>query len=73
MELAHDLINHFNEMLRNVSSIDALTHVRYIDLRNTLSTAANDYKEWWANELHPTEKGFELITKRFVDELNKVA
>jgi hypothetical protein len=38
--------------------------VRYLDLRNTLSGGPN-YKDWWANELHPTAKGFEAVTKKF--------
>jgi hypothetical protein len=46
--------------------------VRYIDLRGTLSNRLVDYQEWWANELHPTEKGFEAVTDRFAAELAKL-
>jgi lysophospholipase L1-like esterase len=34
-------------------------------LRNTLSTSLDDYKDWWDNELHPSEKGWSLIADRF--------
>jgi hypothetical protein len=29
-------------------------------------------KQFWANELHPTEKGFELVTDRFAAALDKL-
>jgi hypothetical protein len=72
VELARSLIDQFNAMLAQVASLDSFSHVRYIDLRRTLSTAAGDYKQWWANELHPTEKGFERVTARFVEELDRL-
>jgi hypothetical protein len=59
-----ELIDRFNAMLRGVSRIPEFEHVKYLDLRETLSTGPK-YKEYWANELHPTAKGFALVTKRF--------
>ena len=49
-------------------------NLHYVDLRNTLSTVlANDaYKDWWGNELHPTEKGFSAVTDKFATELAKL-
>lgn len=32
-------------------------NVRYIDLRNTLSNAPANYKDFWANEIHPSAGG----------------
>lgn len=59
-----ELIDRFNAMLRDVSRRPALQHVKYLDLRGTLASGAS-YKEWWANELHPTRKGFEAVTRKF--------
>jgi hypothetical protein len=66
------VMDQLNEMLKSVTSDPALSsYVHYIDLRGTLSNdLVNDaYKNWWANELHPTEKGFEKVTEKFVAEL----
>jgi lysophospholipase L1-like esterase len=68
-ELAREFIDKFNEMLKNVVALAPFSHVRYIDLRGALSTDDKDYEDWWANELHPTPKGFARITDRFVAEL----
>jgi hypothetical protein len=46
--MAADLIDRFNVMLQDVSAMPEFKHVRYVDLRGTLSTTAN-YKTWWAN------------------------
>lgn len=45
--------------------------VHYVDLRGTLSNKLLDYKDWWANELHPTgglwgsKDGFGEIASKF--------
>ncbi len=54
------VMDRFNEMLQTTFSVPAFSHVRYLDLRGTLSVGA-DYKRFWANELHPTERGFALV------------
>lgn len=64
IQLARELIERFNVMLAGVAGLQDFGHVHYIDLRNTLSTA-DDYQDWWANELHPTERGFRLIADKF--------
>jgi hypothetical protein len=58
------LIDRFNRMLSSVPGISGFDHVRYLDLRGTLSNAAN-YKTWWANELHPSERGFAAVADKF--------
>jgi lysophospholipase L1-like esterase len=58
------LIDRFNTMLAGLAGKPPFGHVKYLNLRNTLSTGAN-YKTWWDNELHPTKKGFEAVTKKF--------
>ncbi|HLZ41917.1 MAG TPA: hypothetical protein VKQ11_13200 [Candidatus Sulfotelmatobacter sp.] len=59
------MMDRFNTMVKLLPSQTALGHVQYIDLRGTLSNRLDDYQDWWANELHPTEKGFEAVTDRF--------
>lgn len=66
--IAKDLIDRFNTMLAGVAALPELSHVKYIDLRNTLSSAA-DYRKWWENELHPTPEGFIRVADRFAVEL----
>lgn len=66
------LMDQFNEVVKTLPSQPAFAHVRYIDLRGTLSNRLADYRDWWANELHPTEKGFEAVTDRFAAELAKL-
>jgi lysophospholipase L1-like esterase len=62
------LIDRFNDMLKAVAGKAPFAHVKFLDLRKTLSTGA-DYKTWWDNELHPTKKGFEAVTKKFADAI----
>jgi hypothetical protein len=71
IQLMEQLIDRFNAMLKNIAAMTEFPHVTYINLRDTLSTGAN-YKQYWANELHPTEKGFELVTGRFAAALDKL-
>jgi lysophospholipase L1-like esterase len=58
------LIDRFNRMLAAVSAVPEFSHVHYLDLRGTLATDAT-YKRFWANELHPTGRGFDLVTSQF--------
>jgi lysophospholipase L1-like esterase len=71
IRLMKELIDRFNSMLKEIVAMREFPHVRYIDLRNTLSLGVN-YKRYWANELHPTQKGFELVTNRFATALAKL-
>jgi lysophospholipase L1-like esterase len=64
IDLVRKLIDRFNRMLHDVVGLPDFSHVKHIDLRKTLSTGP-DYKTLWANELHPTTKGFELVTAKF--------
>jgi hypothetical protein len=71
IRLMKQLIDRFNAMLKDITAMTEFPHVTYINLRNTLSTGAN-YRQYWANELHPTEKGFERVTGRFAAALEKL-
>jgi hypothetical protein len=63
IEYMKTLIDRFNVMLRQVSATPGFEHVHYLDLRGTLASAR--YKDDWANELHPTKRGFGVVTSRF--------
>ena len=63
--MMQDIMDRFNVMVQKLPAQPDLAHVRYINLRGTLSNRLADYKDWWANELHPTEQGFEAVTDRF--------
>jgi lysophospholipase L1-like esterase len=62
------LIDAFNAMLRQLARADGFGHVRYVDLRGTLSNGAT-YKRDWANELHPTERGFKAVADKIAKTL----
>jgi len=72
IRLTRDLIDRFNAMLEVVAALPSFGHVNYLNLRGTLS-AAGDYKEDWANELHPTAEGFEKVTAKFATLLAGLA
>jgi len=50
------LMDQFNDMVKSLPAQAAFAHVRYIDLRGTLSNRLADYQDWWANELHPRKR-----------------
>lgn len=65
------LIDVFNNMLMNLSKVPGFEHVRFVDLRGTLSAVIHNeqYKMDWANELHPSQSGFEKITEKIYQAL----
>ena len=65
------LIDQFNAMLKDVSATSGFGHVHYLNLRNTLKHDGT-YKKHWENELHPTEEGFRLVSKKFADLVAKL-
>jgi hypothetical protein len=68
-----DLIDRYNVMLAALVldlAASGLSHVRYVDLRGTLSAALpSGYKADWGNELHPTRPGFAKVTARIAAAL----
>ncbi|AMJ67661.1 hypothetical protein [Hymenobacter sp. PAMC 26628] len=62
--LIRQLIDAFNVMLAEVVARPEFAHVQYVDLRGTLPTDGA-YRNWWANELHPSPKGFGRVADRF--------
>ncbi|MEP7147951.1 MAG: hypothetical protein ABI857_03620 [Acidobacteriota bacterium] len=67
-KLVAEVIDRFNVMLASVTSLPAFPHVHHLDLRGTLKPD----KKHWANELHPSSTGFDLVTKKFADLIDKV-
>ena len=63
------LIDRFNKMLRTIVAMPEFAHVSHVDLRGLLPRTSSDYKKWWDNELHPTEKGFKKVAAQFVSQL----
>ncbi len=68
-EIVKSLIDRFNTMLEGLPAVPGLEHVRHVDLRDTLSRDDADYQDWWNDELHPTERGFEAVAAKFVAAL----
>lgn len=62
------LIDRFNAMVKGVASLAGFTHVKYVDLRPVLPNKPN-HKRFWANELHPTDRGFRAIAAELVKAL----
>ena len=69
--LMTQLIDRFNDMLSAVSDTPQFAHVHYLNLRGTLNHE-NTYKKDWGNELHPTERGFEMVTAKFADLIERL-
>jgi lysophospholipase L1-like esterase len=63
LELLRELMDRFNDMLASVAALPGFEHTVYVDLRGTLTTGAG-YKKLWENELHPSRKGFQLVTEK---------
>ena len=63
-----NLVDRFNEMLEAVASDSE--DVKYVDVRPCLSNATN-YKDDWADELHPTGGAFRRIAEAFHEILAK--
>jgi len=64
MRIGRVLIDRFNAMLARIVQRRGFEHLRHVDLRRTLSQGP-DYKQWWADELHPTSRGFRAVAQRF--------
>ena len=63
-KVVRTLIDQFNLMLSSISTATPFEHVHHLDLRGTLASGST-YKRDWANELHPTAKGFGTIAAKF--------
>ena len=61
------IIDQFNTMIEDLTKESGFEHVRYVNLRGTLSNVLADdaYQASWANELHPTDPGFAAVANKF--------
>jgi hypothetical protein len=59
-----ELIDRFNDMVKKLGGLPGFSHVNHLDLRRRLPNDAT-YKKFWANKLHPTDRGFDLVTAKF--------
>ena len=64
-----ELIDRFNVMMGRMGSLPDLSHVHHVDLRGRVPNAPDVYRDWWANELHPSDAGFREVSRRFADVL----
>ena len=68
IKMMRDVIDRFNDVVQSLTTQFSFLH--YVNVRNTLSIVLPDeYKTWWDNELHPTEDGFEKVTREFANVL----
>ncbi|MDR6672851.1 SGNH/GDSL hydrolase family protein [Xanthomonas sp. 1678] len=65
LTLMQEIIDRFNAMLQSVAKSREFPHVHYLNLRTTLQPN----EKWWANELHPTKKGFAAVTALFAAKI----
>ena len=69
------LIGRFNTMLAAVAKgfvAKGFAHVHYVDVRGALQNGPN-YRQWWANELHPKNRGFDAVAKIIADNWTRSA
>jgi hypothetical protein len=71
-QMMTNIIDRFNLMLQNLVQEPGFQNVTYIDLRKTLSNSQANYKDWWANEIHPNaggifggQDGWEAVAAKF--------
>ena len=64
LPLMVSLIDRFNQMLERVVRVPQFANATHLDLRTSLSNGT-DYKTSWANELHPTRKGFGVVAAKY--------
>lgn len=68
LKLLRAMMDRFNDMLKAVTALPGFEHTVHVDLRGTLSTGTG-YKKQWDNELHPSRKGFQLVTDKVAQVL----
>ncbi|MEM9290687.1 MAG: SGNH/GDSL hydrolase family protein [Acidobacteriota bacterium] len=69
-----ELIDRFNDTLREISERAEFPHVHYVDLRSVLSNELEGkaYREDWSDELHPTRSGFDRVANAFAEALERL-
>lgn len=71
-DLFKDLIEQLQGMHKALAKDKSVGQVLALKTAGTLPEAPDEAESWWANELHPSMKGFQLIAdKKFIPELKK--
>lgn len=68
IKIARELIDRFNDVVESLPQLSGFAHVRYVDIRGTLTKHPGD-KRLWANELHPKPRGFSLVANKFAEAI----
>ncbi|MEM6794935.1 MAG: GDSL-type esterase/lipase family protein [Acidobacteriota bacterium] len=71
-EVMRTLIDRFNAMVESLPEEPGFEHVRYVDLRPLLSNDPARYLDDWADELHPTSRGFAAVAGKFDEILRPI-
>ncbi len=71
-QVMRSLMDDFNAMLSALTSVPDLDGVvSYVDLRDLLSDDLANYRDDWANELHPTQSGFRRVAASIAAEVER--
>lgn len=62
------LIDRLNEMQQEIARLPNNAHVHYVDLRRAFPRTG-DHTDWWGDELHPTDEGFDAVATLFARDL----
>ena len=63
------IVERFNEMLRETAGEEGMEQLHVVDVTDKLKSDAS-YREWWANELHPTPQGFRAVTTEIAQAID---
>ena len=63
------LIDRLNKTIAAVAKQRASHNVHHIDVRGTLTKSRPSYRKDWANELHPTGRGWKKVANLFTAEI----
>jgi hypothetical protein len=63
------IVERFNEMLSETAGEEGMEKLHVVDVTDKLKSDAS-YREWWANELHPTPQGFRAVTAEIAQAID---
>ena len=70
-EIVEELLDIFNTMLRSMTQSSSLRNVHYVNFMDVLpNDPDSNYKRWWHDELHPTDRGFKCLAEKMARELS---
>ena len=63
------IVERVNEVLRATAGEEGMQQLHVVDATDKLKSDAS-YREWWANELHPTPQGFQAVTAEIAQAID---